>query len=81
MEAYWYGDEMYEPFTLEVTRLDANMYHYLNSYRAYSNTDPESLIGMFSEPVQVYSNVRNAIGVVGAQSSPVVVSIDITENW
>lgn len=80
MEAYWYVGEdynYYEPFTLEVTRLDANFYQYYKSYRAYSNSDPESLIGMFTEPVQVYSNVKNAIGVVGAQSQPVTVSIDL----
>ena len=70
----------YEPFTLEVTRLDANLYQYLRSYTAYSNSDPDSMVGMFTEPVQVYSNVKNAIGVVGAQSRPVVVTIDLTEN-
>jgi len=72
-----YESPFYEPFTLEVTRLDANLYQYIRSYNAYSNSDPGSLIGMFTEPVQVYSNVRNAIGVVGAQSRPVRVSIDL----
>lgn len=69
----------YEPFTLEVTRIDDNLYQYLKSYWAYSNSDPESLVGMFTEPVQVYSNIKKAAGVVGAQSSPVVVSIDLTQ--
>lgn len=83
MEAYWYVGEdynYYEPFTLEVTRLDANFYQYYKSYRAYSNSDPESLIGMFTEPVQVYSNVKNAVGIVGAQSQPVMVSVDLSQN-
>lgn len=70
----------YEPFTLEVTRVDDNLYRYLKSYEAYSSSDPESLIGMFTEPVQVYSNVKKAIGVVGAQSRPVTLSIDLTGN-
>ena len=83
MEAYWYVGEdydNYEPFTLEVTCLDANFYQYLRSYRAYSNSDPESLIGMFTEPVQVYSNVKNAVGIVGAQSQSVRVSVDLSQN-
>jgi hypothetical protein len=70
----------YEPFTLEVTRVDDNLYRYQESYEAYSNSDPESLVGMFTEPVQVYSNVKKAIGVVAAQSRPVVMSIDLTEG-
>ena len=70
----------YEPFTLEVTRVDANFYQYLQSYRAYSSSDSESLVGMFTEPVQVYSNVKKAIGVVGAQSQPVTLTIDLTEG-
>ena len=70
----------YEPFTLEVTRVDDNLYRYQKSYEAYSNSDPESLVGMFTEPVQVYSNVKKAIGVIAAQSRPVVMSIDLTEG-
>ena len=84
METYWYLGEEYEyyqePFTLEVTCMDSNFYQYFRSYRAYSNNDPESLIGMFTEPVQVYSNVKNAVGVVAAQSQPVVVSVDLSQN-
>ena len=81
ISVYYYNvnQSFYEPFTLEVTRVDDNLYRYLKSYEAYSNTDPDSMIGMFTEPVQVYSNVKNAIGVVGAQSRPVTVSIDLTK--
>ena len=35
------------------------------------------MIGMFTEPVQVYSNVKNAIGVVCAQSQPVTMVVDL----
>lgn len=80
MEISVYGDVFYEPFTIEVTRLDANLYQYLKSYRSYQSVDPESIIGMFTEPVQVYSSVKNAIGVVGAQSQPVTLTIDLTEQ-
>lgn len=84
METNWYLGEGYEyyqePFTLEVTCMDSNFYQYFRSYRAFSNSDPESLIGMFTEPVQVYSNVKNAVGVVAAQSQPVVVSVDLSQN-
>ena len=81
MMVYHYEEEQpfYEPFTLEVTRVDDNLYQYIKSYNAYSNSDPGSLIGMFTEPVQVYSNVKNGIGVVGAQSRPLVYSIDLID--
>lgn len=80
----YHGEEpvfFYEPFTLEVTRVDANLYQYIRSHDAYEAADPESLVGMFTEPVQVYSNVQKAIGVVAAQSRPVVFSIDLTSNF
>lgn len=80
MEVHIYGEGFYEPFTLEVTRIDANLYQYLKSYNAYVSADPESLVGMFTEPVQVYSNVKNAVGVVSAQSRPVIMTIDLTNN-
>lgn len=77
METLLYGEEVYEPFVLEVSRVDDNFYQYYRSYRTYSSFDPESIIGMFTEPVQVYSNVKNAIGVVGAQSRGVTMTIDL----
>ena len=78
MEASLYGEEFW-PFVLEVSRVDAGFYQYTKSYQAYSNTDPDSMIGMFTEPVQVYSNVKNAIGVVGAQSLPITMTIDLSD--
>ena len=79
----YHGEEpifFYEPFTLEVTRVDANLYQYLRSHDAYENTDPESLVGMFTEPVQVYSNVKNGVGIVCGQSRPVTMTIDLTSE-
>lgn len=70
----------YEPFILEVTRVDNNLYQYQKSFEAYSSSDSESLVGMFTEPVQVYSNVKKAIGVVAAQSRPVTMIIDLTRE-
>lgn len=70
-----------EPFTLEVSRVDENLYRYQTTYEAYIESDPESFIGMFTEPVQVYSNVKNGVGVVTAQSQPVVFSIDLTSYF
>ena len=69
------------PFILEVTRVNADFYQYYKSYQAYESHDTESLVGMFTEPVQVYSNVQNAIGIVGSQSRPVVMTIDLTSNY
>lgn len=77
MEKSLYDEEVYEPLVLEVSRVDANFYRYLRSYNAYSSSNPESIIGLFTEPVQVYSNVRNAIGVVGAQSQGVTMTVDL----
>ena len=77
MNVYSWGDDYYEPFTLEVSRVDEALYQYNRTYQAYANTDPESMIGMFTEPVQVYSNVKNAIGVVCAQSQPVTMVVDL----
>ena len=80
METHLYSDELYEPFVLEVSRVDMGYYQYTKSYQAYSNSNPDSMIGMFTEPVQVYSNVKNAIGVVGAQSLPVRFSINLGDG-
>jgi hypothetical protein len=80
MNVYSWGDYFYEPFVLEVSRVDEAMFQYKQTYTAYANTDPEGLIGMFTEPVRVYTNVKNGVGVVCAQSQPVTLCIDLTEN-
>ena len=78
---YDYFDEGFDqPFVLEVSRVDEGLYQFEKSYAVYYENDPESLVGMFTEPVQVYSNVQNGVGVVCAQSLPVIVSIDLGER-
>ena len=77
----WYWEDWEgAPFILEVSRVDEHLCRYKSSYDAYQQSDPESMLGMFSEPVQVYSNVTNAMGVVCAQSEPVVFIIDLTNE-
>lgn len=80
MEKMLWGWEDYELFTLEVSRVDEHLYRYKTSYEAYESSDPGSILGMFTEPVQVYSNVENGVGVVCAQSKPVTFSIEITNQ-
>lgn len=77
----WYWEDWEgAPFILEVSRVDEHLCRYKSSYDAYQQSDPESMLGMFAEPVQVYSNVTNAMGVVCAQSEPVVFVIDLTNE-
>ena len=68
-----------EPFTLEVSRVDGGFFQYKKSLNTYQTNDT-GLLGLFTEPTQVYSNVENGVGVVGAQSAPVTLCIDLTEN-
>ena len=77
---YTSSGEYEEPFTLEVSRVDYGYYQYMKSLNSYQSFDDE-LLGYFTEPTQVYSNVKNGLGVVGAQSSPVVMVIDLTSNF
>lgn len=78
MDVYSWGDDYTVPFTMEVSRVDEALYQYNKTYRAYANTDPESLVGMVTEPVRVYSNVKNGVGLVAAQSQPIVMTINLT---
>ena len=71
-----YTDVFLEPFVLEVTKADYGLYQYQKSYNLYQYTD-NGLLGLFTEPSQVYSNVRNGIGVVCSQSLPVTFSINL----
>jgi hypothetical protein len=72
-----WGLENSEPFILEVSRADESLYRYKKTYESYQEIDPNGLIGMFTEPVQVYSNVQNGAGIVAAQSQPVVMVVDL----
>jgi len=47
-----------------ISSLTKDLYLYLQSYSAYRQTNDDPL----SEPVQVYSNVSNGLGIVGAMS-------------
>lgn len=69
-----------EPFVLDVSRVDENFYQYKKSLNLYESTNNSELLSLFMEPTQVYSNVKNGVGVVGAQSQPVTLTIDLTEQ-
>ena len=82
LEMSIYIDNYYaflEPFVLEVTKADYNLYQFKKTYAAQQYND-NGLMGLFTEPTQVYSNVRNGAGVVCSQSQPVTVTIDLTEG-
>lgn len=66
----------FEPFVLEVTKADYNLYQFKKTYAAQQFND-NGLMGLFTEPTQVYSNVLNGVGVVCSQSQPVTVTIDL----
>lgn len=68
-----------EPFTVEVSRVDYGFYQYKKSLNLYQTNNGE-LLGLFTEPTQVYSNVRNGVGVVCSQSPPVTMTIDLSEE-
>ena len=75
--SYWINEgQIFEPFTVEVTCVDAVLYQYLISYNTYSYVDG-GFMDYVTEPVQVYSNVKNGIGIVCGQSRPVTLSIDV----
>lgn len=76
---YSYDGQYYEPFIISVSQVDEAFYQYQKSYNLYHNND-DGLLGFFTEPTQVYSNVQNGVGVVCAQGEAVTFAIDLTEN-
>ena len=68
-----------EPYTVEVSRVDYGFYQYKKSLNIYQYND-SGVLGLVTEPTQVYSNVQNGVGLVGAQSLPVTMTIDLTNN-
>ena len=52
-------------YTLEVTALSRDLYLYRQSMNSYSD---DELLGFFSEPVQVHSNIDGGIGIFGVSS-------------
>ena len=78
--SYWIdGDLIYEPFVLEVSCVDSGFYQYLKSYNTYEYVD-DGLLEFVTEPAQVYSNVKNGVGIVCGQSLPVLMTIDLTSE-
>lgn len=72
-----YNDEFFEPFVLKVSKADYGLYQFKKSYAAQQFND-NGIMGLFTEPTQVYSNVKNGVGVVCAQSQPITVMVDLT---
>ena len=75
--AYIEDGQVMEPYVMEVSKVDYNLYQFKKSYSAYDYND--DLIGLFTEPSQVYSNVQNGVGVVCSQSLPVTVTVDLSK--
>ena len=65
-------------YVMEVTKVDNSLYQYAKSYSNYDYAD--DLLSLFTEPIQVYSNVQNGVGVVCSQSRPVTVIVDLHEE-
>lgn len=72
-----YTDVYLEPFVLEVSKVDYGLYQFKKSYSSFVTID-DGPMGLFTEPSQVYSNVRNGVGVVCSQSQPVTFSMDLS---
>ena len=72
-------DAFYDPFVLEVSRVDYGLCQFKKTYSSYVTIE-DGLMGLVTEPTQVYSNVKNGVGVVGAQSQPITMTIDLTAN-
>lgn len=77
---FFWEVELTEPFVVEMSRVDEGLYKYQKTSKKYEMNDPNGIIGMFSEPVQVYTNVENGVGVVSGQSKPVVMTLDLIGN-
>ena len=73
--AYSVESYHYKPLVMEVTRVDYSLYQFAKSYSSYDYA--ADLLALFTEPVQVYSNVQNGVGVVCSQSLPVTVVVDL----
>lgn len=78
LKIHYYAFGYPEPFTAEVSRVDYGFYQYRKSLNLHQTND--ELLGLFTEPTQVYSNVKNGVGVVCSQSLPVTFSIDLGDG-
>ncbi len=77
---YAWDIEFLEPFVIEMSRVNESLYKYQKTSKKYQENDPNGIVGMFAEPVQVYTNVENGVGIVSGQSKPVVMTIDLSGN-
>lgn len=73
-DRYWeniYDEKSYDSTAihshlyLEVTSLSRDLYLYRQTMNSYSD---DELLGFFSEPVQVHSNIKGGIGIFGVSS-------------
>lgn len=55
-------DNSVQSFTLEVAQISKELYDYQKSLRAFNNTSNNP----FAEPVPVYSNIKNGLGIFAA---------------
>ncbi len=76
INTYLEDGQFTEPYVMEVSKVDYNLYQFKKSYTSYQYTD-NGLLGIFTEPTQVYSNVQNGVGVVGSQGLPVTLVVDL----
>ena len=76
---YAYDSEYYEPYVASLSKVDDGFYQYMKSYNIYHNADSQELLGWFTEPAQVYSNVQHGVGVVSAQGREVTMTIDLMD--
>jgi hypothetical protein len=72
LHTYAYYDHSY---VMEVSKVDYGLYQFMKTYSDYDYND--DLLSLFTEPIQVYSNVQNGVGVVCSQSRPVIVEVHL----
>ena len=77
---YAWDMEFLDPFVIEMSRVNESLYKYQKTAKKYQENDPNGIIGMFAEPVQVYTNIENGVGIVSGQSKPVVMTMDFMGN-
>ena len=64
----------------ELQSISKDYYLYLKS--RYESESTSGFAGLFSEPVQVYNNVNNGLGILGSSSSSVLIfNLYKIENW
>jgi len=64
---YYSGDETNSSFYLEISSISKDYFDYLHSYQRQSNYYGGELFA--GEPVQVFTNVQNGLGILGASNT------------